>query len=105
MKFKMNPNQNEVPDNMDTKDQASVLPSNETKTVSLPEFIMNGKKIRQERINRVKDRFRKLGMKAHRGTTARVAMDRRLTPTQFYTIQSQMPAQIAYALTEARSFP
>jgi hypothetical protein len=73
------------------------------KGFNLADFVRNGKRIRQDRINRVREKFQKLGLKAHAGTTHRVAMDRPLTATQFYRLQSQMPAQVAYALTDART--
>lgn len=73
------------------------------KTFDIREFIKNGKRIRQERIRRVSEKYKKLGLKAHHGTISRIAMDRPLTATQFYNLQCQLPAQIAYALTDARA--
>ena len=59
--------------------------------LSLREIGSQSQRIRQDRIRRVKDKYESLGLKAHRGTIARVAMGRPLTATQLYRLQSQIP--------------
>jgi hypothetical protein len=65
-------------------------------------FVQGDMKIHRDRIHRVRDKYRELGIKTHPGMISRVAAGRRLTATQFYKLQSQLPAQIAYALQDAR---
>jgi hypothetical protein len=71
-----------------------------TNPQALADFVKNGKRLRQERIERVQKRYGELGIKTHPGTITRAAMGKRLTATQFYKLQSQLPAQIPYALQD-----
>lgn len=93
---------NPIDDNTTLPEAASPSTTIDNKAADLSSFVKGGMKIRQDRIHRVRDKYRELGIKAHPGTISRVAMGKKLTATQFYKLQSQLPAQIAYALQDAR---
>lgn len=87
-------------------EQENKTPETENK-IDTPEkfknFVQGGMKIRQDRINRMTTEIKKMrNYKPHRGLISKMAMGRKLTPTQYYKFQSMLPTQVPYAMQDAK---